>query len=103
MRTDGDRKKRIAERANVFLSCQQREDINLILKLQHKLKTLEFEKDKLTEQIDLNERFISRSKFSDRTKDSIRVSLPQVGDLIVYDSILYLPLIAASRTRNRKR
>ena len=45
----------------------------MILKLQHKLKTSEFEKDKLTEQLDVIERFISRTKFRDRTKDSIRV------------------------------
>lgn len=52
----------------------------MLLKLQQKLKSLEFEKDKLTEKIDSTERFISGSPYNDRARDSFKVSgISQLG------------------------
>ncbi|XP_065199527.1 unconventional myosin-Va isoform X2 [Planococcus citri] len=51
----------------------EKEDVSLLLKLHQKLKSLEFERDKLTKKIDNTERIISGSPYNDRARDSFKI------------------------------
>lgn len=53
----------------------QREDTVLVLKLQQKLKNLEFKNDKLLKRIESTERFMNVNNYDERAKDAFKVSV----------------------------
>lgn len=89
----------------IFFIAFQREDTALVLKLQQKLKSLEFEKDKLQKRIENTERFMSVNHYDERAKDAFKVCIkwPQKRYVILmFSSFTPFPF-ADSRIGDRKR